>query len=183
MGMDVSNFYAINTVDRGNGKKGFYFHEYRNENGKAAELVTMGDGIGDAKEAAEGFIKRGFDPDKIKINGQLASDIFKKENAEPKKENDIIDTTNLTGFAKFKAKAHNFIEKAKNFFSKAPKMPAPVMANSLNNNNSAELTNQQHQLIMDTVNQMNQQNIINQMNQQNTMTQNNIMQMQMMGMM
>ena len=165
MGMNVSNFYAINTIDKGNGKKGFYFHEYRNDNGKAAELVTTGDGFGDAKEAAESFIKQGFDPNKIKINGQLASDIFGKENSKPAK------TTELTGFSKFKAKVSNFMQNVKNFFSK---MPVPVMANNLNNDNSAMLANQQHQMMMETINQ---QNFINQMNQ------DNMMQMQMMGMM
>ena len=165
MGMNVSNFYAINTIDKGNGKKGFYFHEYRNDNGKAAELVTMGDGFGDAKEAAESFIKQGFDPNKIKINGQLASDIFGKENSKPAK------TTELTGFSKFKAKVSNFMQNVKNFFSK---MPVPVMANNLNNDNSAMLANQQHQMMMETINQ---QNFINQMNQ------DNMMHMQMMGMM
>lgn len=165
MGMNVSNFYAINTIDKGNGKKGFYFHEYRNDNGKAAELITTGDGFGDAKEAAESFIKQGFDPNKIKINGQLASDIFGKENSKPAK------TTELTGFSKFKAKVSNFMQNVKNFFSK---MPVPVMANNLNNDNSAMLANQQHQMMMETINQ---QNFINQMNQ------DNMMQMQMMGMM
>lgn len=165
MGMNVSNFYAINTIDKGNGKKGFYFHEYRNDNGKAAELVTTGDGFGDAKEAAESFIKQGFDPNKIKINGQLASDIFGKENSKPAK------TTELTGFSKFKAKVSNFMQNVKNFFSK---MPVPVMASNINNDNSAMLANQQHQMMMETINQ---QNFINQMNQ------DNMMQMQMMGMM
>lgn len=168
MGMNVSNFYAINTIDKGNGKKGFYFHEYRNDNGKAAELVTTGDGFGDAKEAAESFIKQGFDPNKIKINGQLASDIFGKE------DNKQTETKELKGFAKIKAKVSNFMQKAKNFFSKVPKMPVPVMANNLNNDNSAMLANQQHQMMMETINQ---QNFINQMNQ------DNMMHMQMMGMM
>ncbi len=165
MGMDVSNFYAINTIDKGNGQKGFYFHEYRNDNGKAAELVTMGDGFGDAKEAAKSFIDRGFDPDKIKINGQLASDIFGKENNKP------AETKELTGFAKFKAKATNFIQKLKTSLASITKF-MPKTTTGMDS--SVMLANQQNQLMME---QINQQNFINQLNQ------DNMAHMQAMGMM
>lgn len=166
MGMDVSNFYAINTIDKGNGQKGFYFHEYRNDNGKAAELVTMGDGFGDAKEAAKSFIDRGFDPDKIKINGQLASDIFGKENNKP------AETKELTGFAKFKAKATNFIQKLKTSLASITKFMPKTTTTGMDS--SVMLANQQNQLMME---QINQQNFINQLNQ------DNMLHMQAMGMM
>lgn len=171
MGMDVSNFYAINTYEDKNGKKGYYFHEFKNNDGKAGELVTMGDGFGDAKEAATQFIKDGFDPNKIKINGQLASDVFKKENDTQKPEN---NNENVSGIKKF-------FKNIKNFFTNKLFANAGAAGVSASADNSLLLANQialqQHQMANDTLNLVNQQNAL--INQQNDI--NNMMQMSAMG--
>ncbi|MBQ2610935.1 hypothetical protein IJF81_00930 [bacterium] len=58
----------------------FFVHERTDDNGKPGKIVKMADGRGDVKEIAKEYIKEGFDPQKIIINGQPAEDIFVKVN-------------------------------------------------------------------------------------------------------
>lgn len=58
--------------------KDFWFHERENNNGKPGKVICMGDGRGDLKGTVDWYVEKGFDPSKIIINGQPASDVFEK---------------------------------------------------------------------------------------------------------
>lgn len=78
MAFDTGNFLVIgggNPYRPGD----FFIHERENVDGKPGKIVTMADGRGDLKEVAQSYIEKGFDPSKIIINGQPASDLFETE--------------------------------------------------------------------------------------------------------
>lgn len=83
MAFDTGNFLVI----CGDGTQGgnFFIHERKDNAGKPGEIVTMADGKGDVNEVAKSYINDGFDPKKVIINGQLASDVFEKSDAGDKK--------------------------------------------------------------------------------------------------
>ena len=57
----------------------YYIHEREcNKDGTPGKIQVMADGKGNVKEVAKNFIDKGFNADKIIINGQLASDVFEK---------------------------------------------------------------------------------------------------------
>ena len=78
MEFNPNNYIIIGS--NGYGKSSdVYIHERENVDGKPGKIVTMGDAKGDVKEIAQEYIKDGFDPRKIIINGQPAQDIFEKQ--------------------------------------------------------------------------------------------------------
>lgn len=79
MAFDTNNYLVIGGggASRPND---VFIHERENDNGKPGKIVTMADGKGDVKEIAKGYIEQGFNPEKIIINGQLATDVFQKQN-------------------------------------------------------------------------------------------------------
>ena len=79
MAFDSGNFLIIG--GSGDRDQRVYIQERLNNNGQIGKVVTFADGKGDAKEIAERYIERGFDPNKVIINGQLASDVFQSENS------------------------------------------------------------------------------------------------------
>ncbi len=103
--MAVSNGY----VSIGNsGQNSWYVHEFSaNKDGSPGKLTKMIDGAGDINQVAKSYIDKGFDPSKIKINGQIASDVFNKDSG--------INTENSTQDNK-----KNFVQRCfdniKNFF-------------------------------------------------------------------
>lgn len=78
MAFDNGNFLIIAGAPP-NQPGPFFIHEREDANGKPGKIVTMADGKGDINEVAKGYIKDGFDPAKIIINGQLASDVFQTQ--------------------------------------------------------------------------------------------------------
>lgn len=66
----------------------FFIHE-RDEHGKMTKML---DGkCNDVQSVAQRYIEQGFDPSKIKINGQLASDVFQtSSNVAGQKNTDKI---------------------------------------------------------------------------------------------
>lgn len=56
----------------------FFFHERADKDGQPGQIVKMGDGKGDITKTVKGLIEEGFDPSKIIINGQPATDLFQK---------------------------------------------------------------------------------------------------------
>lgn len=77
MAFDNGNFLIIAGANP-NQPGPFFIHERENNNGQPGKIITMADGNGDVNEVAQSYIKDGFDPSKIIINGQPASDIFQK---------------------------------------------------------------------------------------------------------
>lgn len=77
MAFDNGNFLIIAGATP-NQPGPFFIHERENNNGQPGKIVTMADGNGDINEVAKSYIKDGFDPSKIIINGQPASDVFQK---------------------------------------------------------------------------------------------------------
>jgi hypothetical protein len=49
------------------------------ENGKPGKVDIMGDGKGDIKGTVKDYVEKGYNPDKIFIDGQPASDVFQKD--------------------------------------------------------------------------------------------------------
>lgn len=78
MAFDPNNFIIIGGASpyRPND---VFIHERENVDGKPGKIVTMGDARGDVKEIAKDYIDKGFDPSKIIINGQPATDVFEKQ--------------------------------------------------------------------------------------------------------
>ena len=83
MSFDAGNYLIVGN----NGPKDIYIHERANNNGKPGKILTFADAKGDANEIAKDYIERGFDPKKIIINGQLASDVFQKN------DNQVVQST------------------------------------------------------------------------------------------
>lgn len=82
MAFNTGNFLVICGDGSQSGK--FFIHERKDNAGTPGEIVTMADGRGDVKEVAQTYIKDGFDPKKVIINGQLASDVFEKNSTADK---------------------------------------------------------------------------------------------------
>jgi len=81
MAFDSGNFLVIGSADASTTGP-FFVQERENNNGKPGKIVTFADGKGDVNEVAKGYIEDGFDPKKIIINGQLASDVFTKNSTD-----------------------------------------------------------------------------------------------------
>lgn len=77
MAFDSGNFLIIGSAGP-YGKTDFFVQEREDNGGKPGKVLTFADGRGDVREVAQSYIKDGFDPKKIIINGQLASDMFEK---------------------------------------------------------------------------------------------------------
>lgn len=77
----------------------FFVHERENNNGKPGRVITMCDGNGDLKEVAQSYIAQGFDPSRIIINGQPATDVFESKGGKdvPPKEDKSIAWLNKVG--------------------------------------------------------------------------------------
>ena len=77
MAFDSNNFLIIGGKPQGTGD--YFIHERKaTADGKPGEVVTFVDGKGDVKKVAEHYIEEGFNPDKIIINGEPATDVFQK---------------------------------------------------------------------------------------------------------
>lgn len=151
MAFDTGNFLVIcggNPFRPGD----FFIHERENNDGKPGKIVTMADGKGDLKEVAKNYIEKGFDPSKIIINGQPATDLFeletKKDEAKP------VEDKNIS-------------------FADRVKIATLLFANRIAGNNSVMQANQQalddSLRFQEMVNMQNHQNFVDQMNLQNTL--------------
>ena len=90
------------------GQSSWYVHEFSaNKDGSPGKLTRMVDGTGDVNQVAKSYIERGFDPSKIKINGQLASDVFSKNSGEKTENSNQDDKKNFI---------QRICDKVKNFF-------------------------------------------------------------------
>ena len=78
MSFNPSNYLIIGS-ESALGQGNYYIHEREvNKDGKPGKIVTFADGNGDVKEVAKTYVEKGFDPKKIVINGQPATDVFQK---------------------------------------------------------------------------------------------------------
>ena len=83
------NNYLILASDP-SGSGNYFIHEREtHSNGPPGKVVAMGDGKADVRQVAQTYIEDGFDPNKIIINGQPASDVFQKQG-----EQTVNKTTN-----------------------------------------------------------------------------------------
>ena len=82
----------------------FYVQEREcNADGTPGKVVTFADGNGEVEEVAKSYIKDGFDPKKIIINGQPATDVFEKsgvDKEEKSKKKSKLDTPEFRNFAR-----------------------------------------------------------------------------------
>ncbi len=78
MAFDTGNYIIIGGSGS-NKSNDVWIHERENNNGKPGKVLTMADAKGDVKEIAKTYIDKGFDPNKIIINGQPAKDVFNHE--------------------------------------------------------------------------------------------------------
>ncbi len=89
MAFDPNNFLVI-----GGGNpyrpNDVFIHERENVDGKPGKIVTMGDARGDVNEIAQEYIEEGFDPKKIIINGQPASDVFQAKEKSGANINPVV---------------------------------------------------------------------------------------------
>ena len=77
MAFDLSNYLVIGSDPSGSGH--YYVHERKTtSDGKPGEIVTLADGNGDVRQVVQRYVEAGFNPEKIIINGQLATDVFQK---------------------------------------------------------------------------------------------------------
>ncbi|MBD5402562.1 hypothetical protein HDR58_07170 [bacterium] len=132
----------------------YFVHERENNDGKPGKIVTMADGRGDLKEVAQSYIEEGFDPSKIIINGQLASDVFelesKKDDKMPKqpKANTTFSEKLAVLLALGRARSHSANQIAQE----------QVLQDNLR---FQDLVNQQNHLqFIDQTNLINQQNTL-----------------------
>ena len=81
MAFNPNNYLVIGSDPKGSGD--YFIHERKTTvDGKPGEVVTLADGKGDVKKVAERYIEEGFNPDKIIINGQPATDVFQKSGTQ-----------------------------------------------------------------------------------------------------
>ena len=85
MAFNPNNYLVIGSDPKGSGD--YFIHERKTTvDGKPGEVVTLADGNGDVKKVAERYIEEGFNPDKIIINGQPATDVFQKSGTQNNNE-------------------------------------------------------------------------------------------------
>ena len=74
--------------------KDFWIQEREDNNGMPGKVNLLADGMGDVRPSINGYVKKGYDPEKIIYNGQPVTDVFTKTTDE---NGDVVFKGNRKG--------------------------------------------------------------------------------------
>lgn len=142
MPINNDNFVIIGSEKqiKANQQSPFYVQERENINGKAGKVTKLIDGKGDALDVAKSYIKDGFDPSKIIINGEPVTDVLDMKKTSRAKYQ--IGNLGIKAFGRFTDEEAQKMNKEKTLLKDYYLVFSPESKYYINKNNNGTVSGQ-----------------------------------------